>query len=257
MGLRRLLINNFYPLWVTRRSLCLLLSLHFFFKRGSFLFVVTFLLFIVLFSFLWSFSYFCEDFLGGDGGFMVDSFYLVMLFFIGGEALLFISFFWAWFHHKWCPNRELSFLILPFFLSKIRWKSIPLLNTLLLLSSAVTVTVVHHKVLSGGGRGLSYYFFTLFLARLFLGLQGVEYLRREARIRDSAYGGLFFTLTGFHGFHVLVGVIFLRISFVLLGNKILSRVKHLFFELAIYYYHFVDVVWLGLFLVVYCQFFSD
>lgn len=195
-----------------------------------------------VFSYLWSVSYLGEDFLGNDGSFMLDSLYLVMVFFILGEALLFASFFWAWFHHKWSPRGEVSFLVLPAFLEGVWWKSIPLTNTLLLLSSAVTVTVVHHKLLSQRGGKEGYFFVTLVLAGVFLGLQGVEYSGCSIRIRDRVYGGMFYTLTGFHGFHVLVGVAFLVVSLLFIGSGVSSRLKHLFFELAVYYYHFVDVV---------------
>jgi cytochrome c oxidase subunit 3 len=121
----------------------------------------------------------------------------------------------------------------------------------ILLSSAATLTVAHHKVVSQGHKVTHYLVITISLALFFLILQYFEYTTCTFTIRDGNYGALFFTLTGFHGAHVFLGTIFLFISIIIYLTKNLRTNKHLFFELSVFYYHFVDVVWLGLYFVVY------
>jgi cytochrome c oxidase subunit 3 len=133
---------------------------------------------------------------------------------------------------------------------------IPAINTFLLLSSGVTITIAHHALLAGNrGRLILFMVFTIALGVLFLGLQAYEYAHAYSelnlKLTTGAYGSTFFMLTGFHGFHVTVGAIMLT---VILFRCIAGHFKpdhHFGFEGVAWYWHFVDVVWLGLFIFVY------
>ena len=133
---------------------------------------------------------------------------------------------------------------------------IPAINTLLLLSSGVTVTIAHWALKENRRSQLILFMaFTILLGVTFLSLQAYEYGHAyhelNLKLSTGAYGSTFFMLTGFHGFHVTVGAIMLS---VILGRCIAGHFKpdhHFAFEGVAWYWHFVDVVWLGLFIFVY------
>jgi cytochrome c oxidase subunit 3 len=133
---------------------------------------------------------------------------------------------------------------------------LPLLNTLILLSSGVTVTIAHHA-LRGGHRGqlLVFLGMTVLLGALFLYFQGTEYIEAYQHLNltlgSGIYGSTFFMLTGFHGAHVTLGTIMLAIIWLRCAKGHFSKDDHFAFEAVAWYWHFVDVVWLGLFLFVY------
>ena len=133
---------------------------------------------------------------------------------------------------------------------------IPLINTLLLLASGVTLTIAHHA-LQGGQRALLnlFLFLTIALGVIFLGFQVYEYSHAYSdlnlKLTSGIYGSTFFMLTGFHGFHVTIGVLMLTVIWFRCLKGHFKPEQHFAFEAAAWYWHFVDVVWLGLFLVVY------
>lgn len=130
--------------------------------------------------------------------------------------------------------------------------SVPLLNTAVLLASGVTVTWAHHRLLegdrNGGVQGL---LLTVVLGVYFTFLQGGEYWEAPFTLSDGIYGSTFFVATGFHGLHVLIGSSFLMVCLVRLCIYQFSSGHHFGFEAAAWYWHFVDVVWLFLYLCVY------
>jgi len=133
---------------------------------------------------------------------------------------------------------------------------LPLWNTIILLTSGVTLTWAHHA-LKAGKRGALVLglFLTVALGALFLGLQMYEYAHAYAdlnlKLTTGAYGSTFFMLTGFHGFHVFVGATMLLIMLFRAMKGHFTAENHFAFEAAAWYWHFVDVVWLGLFIFVY------
>lgn len=133
---------------------------------------------------------------------------------------------------------------------------LPLFNTLILLSSGLTLTLAHHA-LKGGRRGrlLAWLGVTVLLGALFLTLQGEEYLHAYRALNltlgSGIYGSTFFLLTGFHGVHVLLGTLMLGVMWLRAARGHFSEERHFAFEAAAWYWHFVDVVWLALFLFVY------
>lgn len=133
---------------------------------------------------------------------------------------------------------------------------IPTLNTALLLSSGVTITIAHHALRAGQrARTALFLFATIVLGFTFLGFQAYEYMHAYSelnlKLTSGIYGSTFFMLTGFHGFHVTLGAIMLSVILYRVLRGDFSFDKHFGFEGAAWYWHFVDVVWLGLYVVVY------
>ena len=133
---------------------------------------------------------------------------------------------------------------------------LPTINTALLLSSGVTLTIAHHALLENHrGRTIAFMWMTVLLGTVFLGVQGYEYFHAYSELNlkmsSGVYGSTFYMLTGFHGFHVLVGMLMLLFITLRLQKGHFTADKHFGFEGAAWYWHFVDVVWLGLYVVVY------
>ena len=133
---------------------------------------------------------------------------------------------------------------------------IPTINTALLLSSGVTLTIAHHALIAGHrAKTIGFMWVTVLLGILFLTLQGYEYhhayTELNLKLSSGVYGSTFFMLTGFHGFHVFVGMLMLLFITIRLMKGHFTAEKHFGFEGAAWYWHFVDVVWLGLYTLVY------
>nr|YP_001648666.1 cytochrome c oxidase subunit III [Igernella notabilis]ABW83946.1 cytochrome c oxidase subunit 3 [Igernella notabilis] len=175
-----------------------------------------------------------------------------MILFIVSEVCLFFSFFWAFFHSSLNATVEIGAVWPPQGTYPLNFFSIPLLNTAILLSSGVTVTVAHFALISGNRQltvvGL---LVTVVLGLIFTVFQGVEYFAAPFAISDSIYGATFFLTTGAHGAHVLIGSIFLLVCLFRAINYQFIKEEAIGFELAAWYWHFVDVVWLFLFIFMY------
>ncbi|TAL26278.1 MAG: cytochrome c oxidase subunit 3 [Aquabacterium sp.] len=133
---------------------------------------------------------------------------------------------------------------------------IPTINTALLLTSGVTLTIAHHALIAGNrGKTIAFMWLTVLLGITFLGFQGYEYHHAyeelNLKLSSGIYGSTFFLLTGFHGFHVFLGMLMLLVITIRLMKGHFTPERHFGFEGAAWYWHFVDVVWLGLYLVVY------
>ena len=133
---------------------------------------------------------------------------------------------------------------------------LPALNTMILLSSGVTVTLAHHALKHENRKGLiGWLFATVTLGVIFLFVQGFEFHHAYADLNltlgSGAYGSTFFMLTGFHGLHVTIGAIMLAVMLARSIKGHFTPNSHFAFEAAAWYWHFVDVVWLGLFIFVY------
>lgn len=198
-----------------------------------------------------------------------------MIMFIMQEAMFFVGWFWMFFElgifHKVRATWDTNVLENPEVFSD-SWTGglttvdpwhLPLINTLVLLLSGTTVTWAHHALLHGNrnhakwGLGL-----TILLGIAFTGLQGIEYAELYAErlsghvpwLDTNAYGSIFIFATGFHGFHVLIGTIFLLVCWGRLMSGGFTPEKHFGFEAAAWYWHFVDVVWIFLFAFIYVLF---
>jgi cytochrome c oxidase subunit 3 len=172
--------------------------------------------------------------------------------FIASEALFFLAIFWAFFHSALSPTVELGAQWPPLGIDAINPFELPLLNTVILLSSGVTVTYAHHSLIQGNRSGVIYGLIaTIILAIIFTALQGIEYTVSSFTISDSVFGSCFYFGTGFHGLHVIIGTLFLGVGFWRVLAYHSTDQHHLGLESAILYWHFVDVVWLFLYVSVY------
>ena len=174
------------------------------------------------------------------------------LLFIFSEFMFFMSFFWAFFHSALAPTPEIGSLWPPLGIETINAWGVPLLNTIILLSSGATITWAHHAIIYGDRKNsIISLFITIGLAVFFSFIQAFEYLEATFSISDSIYGTTFYLLTGFHGLHVIIGTIFIIVSTSRLINYHFAKQHHFGFEAAAWYWHFVDVIWLFLFVTLY------
>nr|YP_010304996.1 cytochrome c oxidase subunit III [Semidalis macleodi]ULR86827.1 cytochrome c oxidase subunit III [Semidalis macleodi] len=175
-----------------------------------------------------------------------------MILFITSEVLFFISFFWAYFHSSLSPNIEIGNTWPPLGIKPFNPMEIPLLNTTILLSSGMTITWAHHSIMNSNyTQTVQSLFLTITLGLYFTLLQAFEYWEAPFSISDSVYGSSFFMATGFHGIHVIIGTLFIFIILMRHINWHFSKNHHFGFEASAWYWHFVDVVWLFLYLSIY------
>nr|YP_010710150.1 cytochrome c oxidase subunit III [Stephanitis nashi]WCS41450.1 cytochrome c oxidase subunit 3 [Stephanitis nashi] len=175
-----------------------------------------------------------------------------MILFIISEIMFFISFFWAFFHSSLSPTVEIGMKWPPKGILTFDPTQIPLLNTMILLSSGMTVTWAHHSLIFNKFKQTKVsLILTVTLGIVFTMLQVYEYLESKFTISDSIYGSCFFMATGFHGIHVIIGTMFLLVCLMRHLNNHFSKNHHYGFEAASWYWHFVDIVWLMLYIMIY------
>lgn len=184
-----------------------------------------------------------------------------MALFITSEVMFFVAFFWAFISAAVLPKIPLSdtWDILqvynmwpPAGIVTLDAFDIPLINTLILLLSGTTVTWAHHAVIHGNQKEATKALaLTVFLGVCFTALQAYEYHHAAFGFTDGVYASTFYMATGFHGAHVIIGTIFLFVMLVRSSRGTLTPQGHLGFEFAAWYWHFVDVVWLFLFITIY------
>jgi heme/copper-type cytochrome/quinol oxidase subunit 3 len=177
---------------------------------------------------------------------------LGMILFICSEVMFFFAFFWAFFHASINPDISIGGVWPPVFLETISPWALPLLNTMILLTSGFSVTAAHNAIIWGKRyEALAFLAITCYLAVIFTMYQAKEYQELPFTIADGVYGSTFFMTTGFHGFHVLIGTCFLIVGYLRVFKGEFTRHHHIGFEAAAYYWHFVDIVWLLLFVSIY------
>jgi cytochrome c oxidase subunit 3 len=183
-----------------------------------------------------------------------------MILFIASEIMFFVAWFWAFFDASLFYNEVGQYARVeatggiwpPKGLEVFDPWHLPLLNTIILLTSGTTVTWAHHALLTGDREGVKKgLIFTIILGALFSFVQVYEYMHAPFAFKNSIYGATFFMATGFHGFHVFVGTIFLGVCLLRVYKGQFTPKQHLGFEFAAWYWHFVDVVWLFLFVAIY------
>ena len=199
-------------------------------------------------------------FLGDHTSAVQNGILLGMVLFIVSEILFFFSIFWGFFHSALAPEISIGAVWPPVGISTIAAWDIPLFNTALLLTSGATVTWAHHAMASGGdsdcvesARVEANYglILTVLLGLIFTTVQYEEYVETTYTMADSIFGSIFFLSTGFHGFHVLVGTLFLFFCLLRLLSHHYTPTHHTGLLCAISYWHMVDVVWVFLFIWVY------
>ena len=189
-----------------------------------------------------------------------------MILFIASEVMFFLAWFWAFFSAALFPAaiEVVNGAAQPIAdaAAQAQWPprgievldpwGFPLLNTLILLCSGTTVTWAHHSLIHGNRDGLKLgLLLTILLGVLFTSIQAYEYAQAPFAFKGNIYGATFFMATGFHGFHVIVGTIFLTVCLIRAHRGDFTPRQHFGFEAAAWYWHFVDVVWLFLFTSIY------
>jgi cytochrome c oxidase subunit 3 len=183
-----------------------------------------------------------------------------MIMFIASEVMFFVAWFWAFFDASLFPNEVHQYARTEFTGGVWPPKGVevldpfhlPLYNTIILLLSGTTVTWAHHALLHGDRKGLvNGLVVTVGLGILFTFVQAYEYMHAPFAFKESIYGATFFMATGFHGFHVIIGTIFLLVCLFRSIRGDFTPKQHFGFEAAAWYWHFVDVVWLFLFTSIY------
>jgi len=223
------------------------------YNKGFFLFSWGFFMTVVIMSLWWRDIIREATFEGQHTKKVQSGLKMGVLLFIVSEVMFFFGFFWAFFHVSLNPSIFIGGVWPPAFITVINPWKLPLLNTLLLITSGATVTVAHHAVIWGSKKiAFTALMSTIGLATIFTFIQLIEYFNAPFSIYSSVYGSIFFMLTGFHGFHVLIGTIFLTVCLVRLYFNHFTREHHIGLESAIWYWHFVDVVWLLLYFFLYC-----
>ncbi|PKQ06601.1 MAG: cytochrome c oxidase subunit 3 [Alphaproteobacteria bacterium HGW-Alphaproteobacteria-11] len=183
-----------------------------------------------------------------------------MILFIASEVMFFVAWFWAFFDASLFAGEEIQAARVEF--TGGSWPPqgvevfdpwhLPLINTLILLTSGTTVTWAHHALLHDDRKGLVQGLaLTVALGLIFTAVQAYEYQHAAFSFAGSIYGSTFFMATGFHGFHVIVGTIFLIVCLLRAMKGHFTAKQHFGFEAAAWYWHFVDVVWIFLFFAIY------
>jgi heme/copper-type cytochrome/quinol oxidase subunit 3 len=210
------------------------------------------LIIMIYILFMWWSDVIEESFEGHHTEPVAKGLRLGFLLFIISEVIFFFSFFWAFFYLALSPSIFIGCQWPPFGITPIGAWGFPFANTVILLSSGAAVTWAHRSVLSNNNaEAIDGLRTTMIFAYGFTAIQAYEYLYAPFNISDSAFGSTFFMLTGFHGFHVLIGSVYLRVCQFRLVRFHFTPDRHIGLETAIWYWHFVDVVWLFLFAVVY------
>jgi len=184
-----------------------------------------------------------------------------MALFILSEVMFFVAFFWAFFNASGFPKFPVAEawqglgqhgIWPPKGIITLDAWHIPFMNTLILLLSGTTVTWAHYALLEGKNEDVvTALWITVGLGASFTALQVFEYAHASFGFTQGIYASTFFMATGFHGFHVMIGTIFLTVNLLRARKNQLTPQHHLGFEFAAWYWHFVDVVWLFLFIFVY------
>ena len=183
-----------------------------------------------------------------------------MILFIASEIMFFVAWFWAYFDAALFSGEHIQAARVAFTggiwppkgTEVLNPLNLPLLNTLILLTSGTTVTWAHHALLNNDRQGLKNGLWcTIVLGLIFSCVQAWEYAHAPFSFSHSIYGATFFMATGFHGFHVIVGTIFLGVCLLRAYQGQFTPQQHTGFEFAAWYWHFVDVVWLFLFSCIY------
>nr|YP_010175155.1 cytochrome c oxidase subunit III [Olidiana longisticka]QSJ61361.1 cytochrome c oxidase subunit III [Olidiana longisticka] len=175
-----------------------------------------------------------------------------MILFILSEIMFFMSFFWAFFHSSLSPAIEIGMQWPPKSIKTFNPMNIPLLNTMILLTSGMSITWAHNTLLTKNWTTtMQGIMITVTLGIYFTIIQAMEYMEATFCISDSIYGSSFFMITGFHGIHVIIGTMFIMVMMKRLKSFQFSSYHHIGFESAAWYWHFVDVVWLFLYISIY------
>lgn len=242
-----------WPLTASIRAIILTIGLLKWIHINSYTLLILGLILIIISSIQWWRDIYREStFQGLHTKKVVNGLQWGIILFIISEIIFFFSFFWAFFHRRLNPVLEVGNIWPPTNIQPFSPFQIPLLNTIILLSSGTTVTWTHHSIIQKNfTEAKQSLIITIILGFYFTILQVIEYLEASFTIADSIYGSTFFVATGFHGLHVIIGSLFLTTILIRHIKGHFSNKHHFGLEASIWYWHFVDVVWLFLYTFIY------
>lgn len=242
-----------WPLLISFRVILIIVRVLIIFNEYNFIILFIRYILILILIYQWWRDVIREGtYQGSHSTNVLKGFQFGIFLFILSELIFFVSFFWTYFHFILSPGVELGNICPPLMIESFNPYNIPLLNTVILLTSGVTITLCHHRFLNNKfNLSILIIIITLFLGVIFTFFQLIEYGESVFTITDSIYGSIFFLATGFHGLHVLIGSRFIFIIIIRLKNKQISYFHHFGFEACLWYWHFVDVVWLFLYIFIY------
>lgn len=193
-----------------------------------------------------------RTFIGNHNFYIINLIKLRIILFIISEIFLFISFFWNFLHNSLSPSIELGLNWPPKNIKFFNPLLIPLLNTIILLTSRFTITLTHFYFLNNNKK-ITFIFInsTIILSIYFLILQIIEYKQATFTFSDSIFGSSFYIATGFHGLHVIIGTLFLITNLIRFYKIEISFIHHIRFEISAWYWHFIDIIWLFLYITFY------
>lgn len=245
--------TSFWPFLVSLRLFTLTSNIVIWFRFKVSVMNVVFAIFITtVIAFLWWKDFSRERIIGYHTHKLEFRLRIRILLFILSEVCFFFSFFWAFYDASIAPTIDIGIMWPPKGIMPLSVYSVPLLNTVILLTRGITVTWAHHALINNFyNKSLYGLIVTVLLGAYFIVIQWVEYNEASFSMADGVYGSTFFMATGFHGIHVSIGALFLLYVAVNVFQGKLLYNHHFRFEAAAWYWHFVDVVWLFLFLSVY------
>ena len=222
------------------------------FNFGSFQLLLIGIIRSIICALRWTNDINDESILGQHSNIVRKGFILGFVLFIMSEILLFAGFFWSFFTNRLVPIIEIGVMWPPKSLSNPSPLGASTTGTALLLTSGAYLTWCHHSLIIKNENGIIMgMIYCLFLGELFVIVQAAEYSMSPFAVSDSALGCCFFLLTGLHGLHVIVGLSLLWLCFCRFLLSGMSSLKHVGFETAAWYWHFVDIVWLFVFSLIY------
>nr|YP_010835051.1 cytochrome c oxidase subunit III [Euglandina singleyana]WFQ82726.1 cytochrome c oxidase subunit III [Euglandina singleyana] len=242
-----------WPILISLSIMSLPVGLILYLRLNNLTLLILGLIMTMIMSYMWWRDIVREStFQGFHTSYVVSGLKIGMGLFIISEVCFFFAFFWGYFHSSLAPSVEVGAMWPPIGIDTLPTFQVPLLNTSVLLLSGVSVTWAHHSIEECKYKSACYGLLTTFILGVyFLLLQYGEYGETAFSIADSVYGSTFFMATGFHGLHVMVGASFLLVCSIRMIYYHFNKNHHMGFIAAAWYWHFVDVVWLFLYVSIY------
>ena len=226
----------------------MVLYFHYFFF-GLFFFFFGFF-FLLFFLTRWFLDIILESFKGNHTSYVANGLRIGFVLMIISEIMFFFSFFWSYFHITFSLSIHTGF-VWPYVKGPYPW-ALPFYNTMLLVFSSLLLTEAHIFFLKKNTwKAILWMIFTIYFGAIFTMVQAMEYIDSPLTFNNGTCGSIFYMLTGFHGIHVLIGTIFLIVTLIRIYKGHLLVERHILLEVSSLYWHFVDVVWLFLFVFVY------
>ena len=205
---------------------------------------------ILFFITRWFLDIILESFKGNHTSYVANGLRIGFVLMIISEIMFFFSFFWSYFHITFSLSIHTGF-VWPYVKGPYPW-ALPFYNTMLLVFSSLLLTEAHIFFLKKNTwKAILWMIFTIYFGAIFTMVQAMEYIDSPLTFNNGTCGSIFYMLTGFHGIHVLIGTIFLIVTLIRIYKGHLLVERHILLEVSSLYWHFVDVVWLFLFIFVY------